>query len=134
MPPSSHSLFKQQRRQKLRLILVLFLSIPLIVEIKSHYYSAVDDDVYVENSAARPFVPRRGNEMEQHLQQLGQRVIIDGNDKDVARMEAMRYVISQMEYEKKGTAASRLEPNPEIVEVIHNAEEADAYLSSHAGY
>jgi len=82
MPPSSHSLFKQQRRQRLRLILVLFLSIPLIVEIKSHYYSAVDDDVYVENSAARPFVPRRGNEMEQHLQQLGQRVIIDGNDKD----------------------------------------------------
>ena len=61
-------------------------------------------------------------------------VAIDGNDKDVARMEAMRYVISKMEYEKKGTAASRLEPNPEIVEVIHNAEEADAYLSSHAGY
>ena len=78
MPPSSHSLFKQQRRQKLRLILVLFLSIPLIVEIKSHYYYAVDDD----GSTARPFVPRRGNEMEQHLQQLSQRVIIDGNDND----------------------------------------------------
>ena len=61
-------------------------------------------------------------------------VVIDGNDKDVARMEAMRYVISQMEYPKKGTAASRLEPDPEIVAVIHNAEEADAYLSTHAGY
>lgn len=61
-------------------------------------------------------------------------VIIDGNDKDVARMEAMRYVVSQMDYPKKGTAAKRLEPDPEIVQVIRNAEEADQYLSTHANY
>ena len=42
-------------------------------------------------------------------------VIIDGNNKDVARMEAMRYVLSQFDYEKKGTAAERLEPDSAIV-------------------
>ena len=47
-------------------------------------------------------------------------VAIDGNDKDVARLEAMRYVVSQMEYPKKGSAAQRLEPDPEIVEVIRD--------------
>ena len=61
-------------------------------------------------------------------------VAIDGNDKDVARMEAMRYVISQMDYPKKGSAAKRLKPDPEIVDVIHNAQEAEEYLSTHAGY
>ena len=58
-------------------------------------------------------------------------VVIDGNDKDVARKEAMRYVISQLDYPKKGTAAERLEPDPEIVEVISSAAEAEKYLSSH---
>ena len=39
MPPSSHSsLFKQRRRQKLRLVLLLFAMVPLIFELKSHYY------------------------------------------------------------------------------------------------
>jgi polyphosphate kinase 2 len=58
-------------------------------------------------------------------------VVIDGNDKDIARKEAMRYVVSQMEYPKKGSAAERLEPNPEIIEVIKSADDADRYLSSH---
>lgn len=58
-------------------------------------------------------------------------VVIDGNHKDVARKEAMRYVVSQMEYPKKGSAADRIEPDPGIVEVIHNVEDADSYLATH---
>ncbi len=58
-------------------------------------------------------------------------VVVDGNDKDVARKEAMRYVVSQLDYPKKGSAAERLNPDPGIVEVIKNAEDANKYLSSH---
>ena len=61
-------------------------------------------------------------------------VAIDGNDKDTARMEAMRYVVSQMEYPKKGTAASRLDPDSEILQVIRGEAEADRYLATHEGY
>ena len=43
----------------------------------------------------------------------------------------MRYVVSQLDYPKKGSAADRLEPDPAIVEVIHNPEDADRYLSTH---
>jgi len=58
-------------------------------------------------------------------------VVIDGNNKDVARKEAMRYVVSQLDYPKKGSAADRLEPDPGIVEVIHNKKDAEKYLSTH---
>jgi polyphosphate kinase 2 len=58
-------------------------------------------------------------------------VVIDGNNKDVARKEAMRYVVSQIDYPKKGTAADRISPDADIVNVLHNAEEADRYLSTH---
>jgi polyphosphate kinase 2 len=58
-------------------------------------------------------------------------VVVDGNDKDTARMEAMRYLVSQMDYPKKGSAAERLEPDPEIIEVLSNAEEVERYLESH---
>mgnify|MGYP001812380489 CR=1 FL=1 len=61
-------------------------------------------------------------------------VIIDGNDKDVARKEAMRYVLSRMDYPKKGTAVERLVPNPEILEVVHDATEAERYLATHKGH
>ena len=61
-------------------------------------------------------------------------VVIDGNKKDIARKEAMRYVISQMDYAKKGTAASRLEPDSRIIEVLHNAAEAEQYLATHKGH
>lgn len=60
-------------------------------------------------------------------------VVVEGNDKDVARMEAMRYVVSQMDYPKKGSAAERLEPDPAIVEVLTNAEEVERYLASQKG-
>ncbi len=61
-------------------------------------------------------------------------VVINGNDKDVARKEAMRYVISQIDYPKKGSAAKRIVPDADIVEVIHNAEDANRYLSTHKGH
>ena len=46
----------------------------------------------------------------------------------------MRYVISQMDFPKKGSTGERLEPNPEILSVLHNAEEAENYLSTHKGH
>ena len=61
-------------------------------------------------------------------------VVIDGNAKGVARKAAMRYVISQLDYPDRGAATSNLEPDPEIVTVIQNIEEAETYLSSHPGH
>ena len=61
-------------------------------------------------------------------------VVIDGNHKDTARKEAMRYVLSSMEFAKKGSAAERLEPDASIIDVIHNTSEADAYLSTHKNH
>ena len=58
-------------------------------------------------------------------------VVIDGNDKDVARKEAMRYVISQLDYLKKGSAVERITPDARIVEAIKNAQDAARYLSTH---
>ena len=58
-------------------------------------------------------------------------VVINGNDKDVARKEAMRYVVSQMDYPKKGSAVERIEPDSRIVDVIHNVEDAERYRSTH---
>ncbi len=42
-------------------------------------------------------------------------VIIDGNDKSIARLEAIRYVLSQCEYHRKGELGISLEPNPKVV-------------------
>lgn len=61
-------------------------------------------------------------------------VVVDGNDKDVARKEAMRYVISQIDYAKKGSAAERIEPDSNIIDVLHNPGDADRYLSTHTGH
>jgi polyphosphate kinase 2 len=61
-------------------------------------------------------------------------VVIDGNDKDVARKEAMRYVLSQIDYPKKGSAVERLAPDPKIIEVLKSEEDAMRYLSTHAGH
>ena len=41
---------------------------------------------------------------------------IQGNNRDRACLEAMRYVLSRMKYDDKGAAASNLEPDPEIVQ------------------
>ena len=61
-------------------------------------------------------------------------IVIDGNQKGKARKEAMRYVISQLEYDKKGSTGERLEVNPDIISVIRNAEDAERYLATHKGH
>lgn len=45
-------------------------------------------------------------------------VIIKGENKDIARMEAMRYVLNIMEYPEKGQTAKRLIPDPNIVNIV----------------
>lgn len=42
-------------------------------------------------------------------------VVIKGNDKDLARKEAIRHILKVVNYELKGITHERLEPNPEIV-------------------
>ncbi len=42
-------------------------------------------------------------------------IIVDGNDKATARMEAIRYVLSQSQYPRKGELGVSLQPRPEIV-------------------
>ncbi len=43
-------------------------------------------------------------------------LVIEGNDRDKACLEAMRYVLNKMKYEQKGETGQRLEPDPEIVQ------------------
>ena len=40
--------------------------------------------------------------------------MIDGNDRDKACLESMRYVLNKMKYEDKGLTGQRLEPDPSI--------------------
>lgn len=42
-------------------------------------------------------------------------IVINGNDKPQARLESIRYVLSQSDYERKGETGTRLHPNPELV-------------------
>lgn len=44
-------------------------------------------------------------------------LVIDGNNKDLARMEAMRCVLNRMDYKDKGKTGERLSPDPELVKV-----------------
>lgn len=44
-------------------------------------------------------------------------LVVQGNDRDKACMEAMRYILSKMKYELKGETGSRLEPDPSIVQL-----------------
>jgi len=45
-------------------------------------------------------------------------VIIKGNEKDMARKEAMRYILNTVHYSQKGLTNERLVPNGEIVSVL----------------
>ena len=49
-------------------------------------------------------------------------VVIEGQNRDTARMEAMRYVLSQIEYEKKGQTGERLTPDNDIVTIMKPAD------------
>lgn len=42
-------------------------------------------------------------------------VIINGNNKPNARLESIRYVLSQSEYDRKGETGTRLAPDPSLV-------------------
>ncbi len=42
-------------------------------------------------------------------------VIVQGNDRDQACLESMRYILNRMDYENKGETGSRLEPDPTVV-------------------
>ncbi|VUD68752.1 Thymidylate kinase [Thalassocella blandensis] len=45
-------------------------------------------------------------------------IVVEGNNRDVARLEAMRYVLSQVEYDRKGETGEKLQHDPSIIEVI----------------
>ncbi len=45
-------------------------------------------------------------------------VVINGNNKDLARKEAMRYVLHQVDYDQKGLTEASLAYDPNIVKVI----------------
>ena len=47
-------------------------------------------------------------------------VVIKGNIKDIARKEAIRYVLNSIPYDKKGMTGERIEPNPEIYNIHKN--------------
>lgn len=43
-------------------------------------------------------------------------LVVEGNDRDKACLESMRYVLNRIQYEQKGETGSRLEPDPTVVE------------------
>ena len=44
-------------------------------------------------------------------------VVIKGNEREIARKEAMRFVLFHSEYEKKGQTGERLKPREDIISV-----------------
>ncbi|MFK7847351.1 MAG: polyphosphate kinase 2 [Rhodothermales bacterium] len=48
-------------------------------------------------------------------------IIVKANDKKRARLESMRYVLSQFEYEGKGTSDIQLLPDPNVVSRYHRS-------------
>lgn len=52
-------------------------------------------------------------------------VIIDGNNRDTARLEALRYVVSNNDYPDKGATKVRMEVDPKIVTVLKSKEDVD---------
>lgn len=45
-------------------------------------------------------------------------VIVKGNNRNKARVEAMRYVLNKLDYDQKGATGERLVPDPKIVSVL----------------
>ena len=45
-------------------------------------------------------------------------IVIEGNDKEKARLEAMRFVLSQLDYPDKGETGVSLDIDPEILKVL----------------
>ena len=44
-------------------------------------------------------------------------IVVKGNNKQIARKEMIRYVLNQLEYEKKGKTGERLKPHNDIVSI-----------------
>jgi len=53
-------------------------------------------------------------------------VIVQGNDRDRARLEAMRYVLSLFDYARKGETGERITADPSIVQVLRDGAEVPA--------
>ena len=45
-------------------------------------------------------------------------IVIDGNDREVARKEAIRCILNTLNYDKKGETGTRLRPDPQIVKFM----------------
>jgi polyphosphate kinase 2 len=56
-------------------------------------------------------------------------VVVNGNIKDNARIEAIRYVVSLFDYDKKGESGTTFEVNPEIISVISNQDSAEKFIA-----
>ena len=53
-------------------------------------------------------------------------IIVKTNDKKTARLESMRYVLSQFDYPKKGESGIPLSPDPNVILRYHrNAVQID---------
>jgi polyphosphate kinase 2 len=51
-------------------------------------------------------------------------VVVQGNDRDLGRLEAMRYLLNNIDYENKGNTGERLTHDNRIIQVIGNCHEA----------
>jgi len=47
-------------------------------------------------------------------------VIIQGNNKDIARLEAIRYVVNQLDFPSKGETSVNLENDPAVVTILRS--------------
>ncbi|GAA4272025.1 polyphosphate kinase 2 [Aquimarina gracilis] len=45
-------------------------------------------------------------------------IVINGNDREIARREAMRYILNHLDYEKKGNTSERLIPDNSIIKKV----------------
>lgn len=52
-------------------------------------------------------------------------VVIRGNDKDVARLEAIRYVVNHFDYPLKGETGIKLVPQNKVIRILRNVKDVD---------
>ena len=52
-------------------------------------------------------------------------VVIKGNNKDIARLEAIRYVVNHIEYTEKGLTSTRLTEDSNVVTILNNKSDVD---------
>ena len=75
-------------------------TIDALAQAKWNEYTAFKEEMFVRTSTRRnPWL------------------VVQGNDRDMACLESMRYVLSKIKYQGKGETGSNLEPNPDIVQI-----------------